>query len=116
MSFKMKRPTFSGEGKIIKKQLAKNVVAEANRDGTIFLDKDIDINSPKAKKAIEHEKIHMDQMSRGDLDYDDKNVYWKGETFPRGKMKEGDKKLPWEQEAWEANKKFKQEHKSIHNG
>jgi len=98
---------------IEKNDLDNDVVAEANRDGTIFVNKKA--SKEKKAEAIEHEKIHMDQMDRGDLDYDDNNVYWKGETFPRDKMKEGDKKLPWEQEAWETNKKFKQKHKNIHN-
>lgn len=100
----MKKPSFSGEGKIVKKQLAKNVVAEANRDGTIFLDKDIDINSPKAKKAIEHERVHLEQMRRGDIDYDDKFVYWKGKKYPRKGMNEGSKQLPWEKEAYNRTK------------
>jgi hypothetical protein len=33
-------------------------------------------------------------------------VYWKGEVYPRDKMEEGAKNLPWEKEAWQANKKF----------
>jgi hypothetical protein len=43
-------------------------------------------------------------MERGDLDYDNDNVYWKGQKIPRSKMNEGDKNLPWEKEAYEANK------------
>jgi hypothetical protein len=39
-------------------------------------------------------------MKRGDLDYDDKNVYWKGKKYPRSKMNEGAKNLPWEMEAY----------------
>ena len=89
---------------IIQKDLGKNIIAEANRDGTIFLDKDIDINSPKAKKAIDHERVHLEQMRRGDIDYDDKFVYWKGEKYPRKDMNEGSKKLPWEKEAYNKTK------------
>jgi hypothetical protein len=44
--------------------------------------------------------VHIDQFRRGDLDYDDKNVYWKGKIYPRSKMKEGNKNLPWEKEAY----------------
>jgi hypothetical protein len=40
-------------------------------------------------------------MKRGDLNYDDENVYWKGKKYPRKNMKEGSKKLPWEKEAYE---------------
>ena len=50
--------------------------------------------------VIAHEEVHIDQMRRGDLDYDDENVYWKGKVYPRDKMKEGAKNLPWEAEAY----------------
>jgi len=44
--------------------------------------------------------IHIDQIKRGDLDYDDNNVYWKGRKYSRKSMKEGAKNLPWEKEAY----------------
>ena len=90
---------------VIEKDLDKGVVAEANNDGTIYVDKDVSEN--KKQEAIQHEMVHMDQMERGDLNYDDDNVYWKGKVYPRDEMEEGDKELPWEKEAWKANKKFK---------
>jgi hypothetical protein len=103
MTFKMKGITgFHSSGTpVFHKTLGKNIAAEANRDGTIFLDKNIKNNSQLEKEAIAHEKVHLNQMRRGDLDYDDKNVYWKGKTYPRSEMKEGDKDLPWEAEAYE---------------
>jgi hypothetical protein len=39
-------------------------------------------------------------MKRGDLNYDDSAVYWKGKTYSRSKMQEGAKNLPWEKEAY----------------
>ena len=39
-------------------------------------------------------------MKRGDLGYDKSNVYWKGKKYPRSKMNEGSKTLPWEAEAY----------------
>jgi hypothetical protein len=39
-------------------------------------------------------------MNRGDLDYNDSYVFWKGKKYPRATMKEGSKKLPWEAEAY----------------
>ena len=80
---------------IEKDDLEPGVVAEANNDGTIFVD--ADVSDKKKEEAVEHEKVHMNQMERGDLQYDDDNVYWKGKTYSRDEMKEGDKKLPWEQ-------------------
>ena len=44
--------------------------------------------------------IHIDQMKRGDLDYDDNNVYWRGKRYSRKTMQEGAKNLPWEKEAY----------------
>jgi len=39
-------------------------------------------------------------MKRGDLNYDDKYVYWKGKKYLRAQMQEGAKNLPWEAEAY----------------
>jgi len=103
----VKTDVAAGGHPVIEKNLEEGVVAEANLDGTIFVNKDA--SKHKKLEAIAHEQVHMDQMERGDLSYDDDNVYWKGETYPRNEMVEGDKKLPWEQEAWKANKEFKNE-------
>lgn len=86
---------------VIKKELDDGVIAEANNDGTIYVDKDVKPGSPLEKEAIAHEMVHMDQMKRGDLNYDDKNVYWKGKKYDRDDMNEGSKKLPWEKEAYD---------------
>jgi len=73
------------------------VLGKANRNGTIILNEKMD---PKqAEQVIKHEMVHIDQMRRGDLDYDDKYVYWKGKKYLRSKMKEGSPALAWEREA-----------------
>ena len=90
---------------VIEKDLDPGIVAEANNDGTIFVDKDA--SPAKKEEAIDHEMVHMDQMERGDLNYDDENVYWKGKVYPRSSMSEGAKNLPWEKEAWKSNEKHK---------
>ena len=78
------------------------VLGKANNNGTIILNKDLD---PKKKESvINHEMVHIDQMKRGDLDYDDKYVYWKGKKYSRKQMKEGAKNLPWEAEAYKKAK------------
>tara|TARA_R110002072_G_C7738348_1_gene516405 strand:+ start:118 stop:417 length:300 start_codon:yes stop_codon:yes gene_type:complete len=78
------------------------VMGRANKNGSITLNKNL---SPlEQEDVIKHEKVHLDQMERGDLDYDNKYVYWKGKRMPRSKMEEGDKSLPWEKEAYRANK------------
>jgi len=74
------------------------VMGKANNNGSIILNKDLDPS--QCEKVIAHEKIHLEQMKRGDLNYDDKYVYWKGKKYSRAQMKEGAKNLPWEAEAY----------------
>jgi len=88
---------------VFKKKLGKGIRGEANRDGTIFVDKNL--SQKEIKKTVAHEKVHMDQMSRGDLYYDDTYVYWKGKKYLRSEMQEGAKNLPWEKEAYNKTKK-----------
>ena len=60
------------------------------------------VKDPKQiEDVINHEKVHIDQMKRGDLDYDDSSVYWRGKRYSRAKMQEGAKNLPWEKEAYQ---------------
>tara|TARA_R110000772_G_scaffold18358_1_gene51094 strand:- start:15 stop:749 length:735 start_codon:yes stop_codon:yes gene_type:complete len=102
MAFKLR----NGQTPIRKVSMQDGVLGKANRDGTIDINKDV--KDPKQEKEIiEHEKLHLDQMERGDLDYDDKNVYWKGKTYPRSKMNEGAKNLPWEKEVYDETSKDK---------
>ena len=87
---------------IYQKDMDEGVMGQANRNGSIILNKNL---SPlEQKEVIKHEKVHLNQMERGDLDYDNDNVYWKGKKIPRSTMDEGDKNLPWEREAYKANK------------
>jgi len=73
-------------------------MGEANNNGTILVNKNL---SPLEKqKVVDHEMVHIDQMERGDLDYDNNNVYWKGKKYSRASMVEGAKNLPWEKEAY----------------
>ena len=90
---------------IIKKDLEDGVKAEANKDGSIFVDKSVDLSSKQGKKIIEHEKVHLDQFQRGDLDYDEDTVTWKGKTIARSSIQEGAKNLPWEKEAYDKTEK-----------
>lgn len=101
MAFKLR-----SSAPIRKVDMEDGVLGKANRDGTIDINKDIK-DPQQEKEVIEHEKLHLDQMERGDLDYDDKNVYWKGKTYSRSKMKEGAKNLPWEKEVYDETKETK---------
>ncbi len=77
-----------------------NVLGMAQNNGSILINKNVSPLDLKKSKTIEHELVHIDQMKRGDLDYTDSRVMWKGKKYSRTSMKEGSKKLPWEQEAY----------------
>ena len=106
MSFKIKPPYIIDNTPIYNYPMdEEGVLGKANRNGTILINKDL--HPSKAKEVEEHEMGHIDQMKRGDLDYDDKNVYWKGKTYPRSKMNEGAHNLPWEKEIYDKTEKNK---------
>jgi len=102
MAFKINPPYAISNTPIYHKEMDDNTMGLANNNGTILLNKNLPLH--KEKEVIDHEMVHINQMKRGDLDYDDKNVYWKGKTYPRSKMKEGAKNLPWEKEAYDKQK------------
>lgn len=103
MAFKMKMGKLSMDNTpIYEIDENEGVLGRANKNGSITLNKNL--HSLEREDVIRHEKVHLDQIKRGDLDYDDKYVYWKGKKYPRSKMDEGNKNLPWEKEAWKANK------------
>ena len=98
MAFKITPPYSMDNTPIYNVNMEDGVMGKANKNGTIILNKDLDPS--QCDKVIAHEKVHIDQMKRGDLDYDDKYVYWKGKKYSRAQMNEGAKNLPWEAEAY----------------
>jgi len=83
------------------------LIAKANKNGTMIVDKNIPVNSPIRKNAESHEDHHLKDMIDGKLDYDDKAVYHnldgKGvKMSSRGDFQESDKTLPWEKDAYKA--------------
>ena len=108
MAYKMKMGKLSMDNTpIYQLDLGGGVLGKANKNGSILLNSNLD---PKAQQGvIKHEKVHLEQMSRGDLDYDNKYVYWKGKKYSRSKINEGSEKLPWEKEAYNKTKKIKDE-------
>ena len=97
MAFKL-TPPFKKNSPIYIRDLEEGVMGKGNKNGTILVDKNVEPDN--MQKVIDHEEVHIDQVKRGDLDYDDDNVYWKGKVYPRSKMDEGAKNLPWEAEAY----------------
>ena len=98
MAFKLNAPFPIDNTPIYQVDMEEGVMGKANNNGTIIINKDVPIN--KIQDVVNHEKVHIDQMKRGDLDYDDKYVYWKGRKYSRAQMQEGAKNLPWEAEAY----------------
>ena len=105
MSFIMKGAPYSADNTpIYHVDMEDGVLGKANNNGTIVINKDIK-DTEQIDDVIDHEMVHIDQMKRGDLDYDDNNVIWKGKKYSRASMKEGAKNLPWEKEAYTKTKK-----------
>jgi len=104
MAFKLKPPFELSSSPIYVRDLEQGVLGKGNKNGTILVAPNL--NDKAEKSVIEHEEIHIDQIKRGDLDYDEDNVYWKGKTYPRCEMKEGDPNLPWEKEAYSKTDPF----------
>jgi hypothetical protein len=103
--FKINAPFQGDSTPIHNVDLEDGVLGKANKNGTILVsDK---ITDPEERQSvIEHEKIHIDQIKRGDLDYDDDFVYWKGKKYSREEMQEGAEDLPWEAEAYDKTDPF----------
>ena len=95
------------------KKLGKDINAEANMDGTIFIDSSIKKGTKKYKEAVNHELKHLEQIDEGRAAYDDNWVMWEGKLYirqngmiwgPNGKLPEGHPDHPWEAEAIKAEK------------
>ena len=100
MAFKLGKSPYTGDNTpIYRVNMEDGVLGKANNNGTIILRQGM--TPEQEDKVIKHEMVHIDQMLRGDLDYDDKYVYWKGRKIPRSSMEEGAKNLPWEKEAYD---------------
>jgi len=99
MAFKLNNPPYKiNNTPIYRVDMEDEVMGKANNNGTTIINKDVPLN--KIQDVIDHEMVHIDQMKRGDLDYDNNYVYWKGRKYSRAQMKEGAKDLPWEAEAY----------------
>ena len=101
---------------IIAVPLQEGIMGEANMDGTIFVNQNLDPNSFEYRQVVNHEMRHATDMKLGKLAYDDNHVMYNGERFERqdidgvdsilvdGKWKEaGDTGFPWEDDANNGN-------------
>jgi len=83
------------------------LVARANDNGNMIVNKNIPRNSKLRKIAESHEDNHLRAMMDGKLAYDDKAVYHnmdgKGmKRTPRSEFNESNRNLPWEAPAYRA--------------
>jgi hypothetical protein len=105
MGFIMKGAPYSTDNTpIYNVDMEDGVLGKANNNGSITLNNKLK-DPEQIDDVIDHEMVHIDQMKRGDLDYDDNNVIWKGKKYSRASMEEGAKNLPWEKEAYTKTKK-----------
>ena len=90
---------------LYRKKLDGGVQAEANDDGTIFIDESVVKGSDEERLILSHEMKHLTDMKIGKLKYDDESITWNGNKHPRkdgmimyeGKwLPEGGKEFPWE--------------------
>ena len=101
---------------VIRKNLGKGILGEANMDGSIFISNKIEPGSKEEKQVINHEMRHSTDMRIGKLAYGDDFVKYNGVTYPRvtmngkdmiiidGVPKEaGDGNFPWEKDANNGN-------------
>jgi len=101
MAFQMKGAPYEVDNTpIYSTDMDGDVLGMAQNNGAILINKDVSPLELKKNKTISHEMVHIDQMKRGDLDYTDTHVMWKGKKYSRATMEEGSKKLPWEIEAY----------------
>ena len=108
MAYRMKGFPYSIDNTpIYSMDMEEGVLGVADKNGSILINKNI--TDPKEKNdIINHEKVHLKQMKDGDLEYDEDSVTWKGKKYPRRGPKafdEGNKNLPWEKPAYNAQKK-----------
>jgi hypothetical protein len=91
---------------LYRKKLDGGIQAEANKDGTIFIDESVEEGSAQERQILSHEMKHLTDMKIGKLAYDDDYIKWNGQEYQRKKGKilfngewvpEGSQDFPWEQ-------------------
>ena len=109
MSFKQTDASVPGTP-VLRKDLGKGILGEANNDGSIFISHKVKSGSEQEEHVLMHEMVHLTDMKVGKLAYDDNFIKWNGEIYDRKKGKifynnewvpEGSKDFPWEKMPWE---------------
>ncbi len=109
MAFKIKPPYTSEPTPIYEVPFDNpDLVAKANKNGTIIVNKDRVHDKELMDEAMSHEKQHLKDMKDGNLDYDNLSVTFKGKRYDRDTFDEGNQNLPWEKVAYAAGRQRKQ--------
>jgi|TARA_R110001606_G_scaffold391262_1_gene559158 hypothetical protein len=102
MAFKLSNPPYAeNQTPVYERDLGPGVLGESLKNQVIILNDKLDPSFHKEVKG--HEDVHVAQMKSGELDYDDQNIYWKGETIPKhsARAMSGDpKQLGYEAQAY----------------
>jgi hypothetical protein len=102
---------------VIRKDLGKDIMGEANMDGSIYLSNLVEPGSKEEEKVLIHEMRHATDMKIGKLKYEDDYIKYNGETYKRQTIEgedmiqykgewvqAGSTSFPWELEANNGNK------------
>ncbi len=105
MAFKMNPPYIVDNTPIYRTGTDYTINGETKMNGSIIIANDIS-DPYELENVISHEKVHVDQIRRGDLKVDGSNYYWKGKAYPMKNFKTAQqrKKAPWEKEAYKHEK------------
>jgi len=100
---------------VFQKKLDEGIDAEANNDGSIFIDPKVPLGSKRFERTIKHEAKHLMDMEEGRSAYGDEWVMWEDKIYfrrvidgenvidgPEGRLPEGHPDHPWEQSAIKA--------------
>jgi hypothetical protein len=108
MGFKMKPPYKTEPTPVYEVPFDNpDLVAKANKNGTIIVNKDRVQDKKLMDEAMSHEKQHLKDMQDGTLDYDNLSVTFKGKRYGRDSFDEGNENLPWEKRAYAAGRNRK---------
>ena len=110
LSFKSDEASIPGNP-VVRKNLEKGILGEANMDGSIYISDKIIPGSKEETQILLHEMRHATDMKLGKLAYNDDSVYYDGITYLRetingkdmikvdGQWKEAGDDFPWERTA-----------------
>tara|TARA_R100001443_G_C3332490_1_gene172647 strand:- start:350 stop:781 length:432 start_codon:yes stop_codon:yes gene_type:complete len=101
---------------VIRKKLEKGIAGEANMDGSIYINENIQPGSHEENQVLIHEMRHATDIKLGKLEYGDDYIKHNGITYPRqdingidaiqvdGEWREaGSHNFPWEYDANNGN-------------